>query len=256
MPSGSFLNVFTWLTRTFIIWPLLTTVLFKYLQFNSVAQSYPTLCDPMNRSTPGLPVHHQLLEFTQTHVHLVSDSIQPSHPLSSPSPPALNPSQHQGFFQWVSMRWPKYWSFSFSISPSNEHPRLVSFRIDWLDLLAVQGTRKSLLQHHSSKASILRRSAFFTVQLSHPYITTGKTIALTRGIFVGKVMFLLFNMLSRLVITFLPKSKRLLISWLQSTSVVILEPPKIKSDTVSTVSPSISHEVMGPDALHKHNWSD
>ena len=135
------------------------------------------------------------------------------------------------------MRWPKYWSFSFSISPSNEHPGLISFRMDWLDLLAVQGTLKRLLQHHSSKASIFRRSAFFTVQLSHPYMTTGKTIALTRWTFVGKVMSLLFNMLSTLVITLLPRSKRLLISWLQSPSAVILEPKKIKSDTVSTVSP-------------------
>ena len=147
------------------------------------------------------------------------------------------------------IRWPKYWSFSLSISPSNEHPGLVSFRMDWLDLLAVQGTLKSLLQHHSSKASILWCSAFFTVQLSHPHMTTGKTIALTRWTFVGKVMSLLFNMLSRLVITFLPRSKCLLISWLQSPSAVILEPKKIKSDTVSTVSPSISHEVVGPDAL-------
>ncbi|XP_055284599.1 uncharacterized protein LOC129557952 [Moschus berezovskii] len=147
------------------------------------------------------------------------------------------------------MRWPKYCSFSFSISPSNEHPGSISLRMDWLDLLAVQGTLKSLLQHHSSKASILRRSAFFTVQLSHPYMTTGKTIALTRRTLVGKVMPLLFNMLSRLVITFLPRSKHLLISWLQSASAVILEPPKIKSDTVSTVFPSISHEVMGPDAM-------
>ena len=144
------------------------------------------------------------------------------------------------------MRWLKYWSFSFNIIPSKEYPGLISPRMDWLDLLAVQGTLKSLLQHHSSKASILRCLAFFTVQLSHPYMTTGKTIALTRGTFVGKVMSLLLNMLSMLVITFLPRSKRLLISWLQSPSAVILEPPKIKSDTVSTVSPSISHEVMEP----------
>ena len=142
-----------------------------------------------------------------------------------------------------------YWSFSFSISPSNEHPGLISFRMDWLDLLAVQGTLKSLLQHHSSKASVLRHSAFFIVQLTHPYMTTGKTIALTRWTFVGKVMSLLYNMLFRLVITFLPRSKCLLISWLQSPSAVILAPHKIKSDTVSTVSPSISHEVMGPDAM-------
>ena len=147
------------------------------------------------------------------------------------------------------VRWPKYWSFSFNIRPSNEHPGLISFRMGWLDLLAVQGTLKSPLQRHSSKASILRHSAFFTVQLSHPYMTTGKTIVLTRRTFVGKVMSLLFNMLFRVVITFLPRSKHLLISWLQSPSAVILEPPKIKSATVSTVSPSISHEVMGPDAM-------
>ena len=134
------------------------------------------------------------------------------------------------------IRWPKYWSFSFNINPSNEHPGLISFRIDWLDLLAVQGTLKSLLQYHSSKASILLHSAFFIVQLSHPYVTTGKTIALTKQTIVGKVMSVLLNMLSRLVITFLPRSKRLLISWLQSPSAVILDPPKIKSATVSTVS--------------------
>ena len=144
------------------------------------------------------------------------------------------------------MRWPKYWSFSFDISPSNEHRGLISFRMDWLDLLAAQGTLKSLLQHQRSKASIFQRSAFFTVQLSHLYRTTGKTIALTGRTFVGKVMSLLFNILSSLVITFLPRSKRLLISWLQSPSAVIWEPKNINSDTVSTVSPSISHEVMGP----------
>ena len=147
------------------------------------------------------------------------------------------------------MRWPKYWSFSLSINPSNEHPGQISFRMDWLDLPAVQETLKSLLQHHSSKASILQPSAFFVVQLSHPYTSTGKTIALTRWIFVGKVMSLLFNMLSRLVVTLLPRSKRLLISRLQPPSAVILEPQKIKSVTVSTVSPSISHQVMGPDAM-------
>ena len=136
-----------------------------------------------------------------------------------------------------------------SISPSNEYSGLISFRTDWFDLLALQGTLKSLLQHHSSKASVLQHSAFFIVQLSHPYMTTGKTIALTRWTFVGKVMSLLFNMLSRLVITFLPRSKRLLISWLQSPSAVISEPPKLKFVTVSTVSPSIFHEVMGPDAM-------
>ena len=149
----------------------------------------------------------------------------------------------------LSIRWPKYWSFSFTISPSNEHPGLTSFRMDWMDLFAAQGTLKSLLQHHSSKASILQRSAFFTVQHSHPYVTTGKTIALTRWTVLDKVMSLLLNMLSKLVITFLPRSKRLLISWLQSPSAVILEPRKIKSATVSAVSPSISHEVMRPDAM-------
>ena len=155
---------------------------FSSVQSLSRVQLFVT---PMNCSTPGLPVHYQLPEFTQTHVHRVSDAIQPSHPLSSPSPSAPNPSQHQSLFQWVNS-WPKYWSFSFSISPSNEHPGLISFRMDWLDLLAVQGTLKSLLQHHSSKASILRRSVFFTFQLSHPYMTTGKTIALTRQTSVGK----------------------------------------------------------------------
>ena len=157
--------------------------------FSSVPQSCPTLCNPMDCSTPGLPVHRQLPELTQTHAHRVSDAIQPSHPLSSPSPPALNLSQHQGFFSnesvlWI--RWPKYWSFSFSISPSNEYSGLISFRMNWLDLLAVQGALKSLLQHHSSIASILWCSAFFRVQLSYPYVTTGETIVLNRWTFVGK----------------------------------------------------------------------
>ena len=167
----------------------------------------------MNCSTPGLPIHNQLLEFTQTHVRRVSDAMQPSHPLSSPSPFVLNISQHQVFSNESALRirWPEYWSFSFNVSPPNEHPGLISFRMDWLDLLAVQGTLKSLLQHQSSKASILQCSAFFTVQLSHPYMTTGKTIALTSQTFIDKVMSLLFNMLSRLVITFLPRCKHLLI---------------------------------------------
>ena len=151
-------------------------VVLSSVQFSSVTQSCPTPCDPMNRSMPGIPAHHQLVEFTQTHVHGVGDAIQPSHPLSSPSPPALNLSQHQSLFQWVnsSHEVTKYWSFGVSTTTSKELPGLVSFRMDWLDLLAVQGTLKSLLQHHSSKASILQLSAFFTVQLSHPYITTGK----------------------------------------------------------------------------------
>ena len=144
------------------------------VQFSAVTQSCPTVCDPVNCSMPGLPVHHQLPEFTQTHVHQVGDAIQPSHPLSSPSPPAAPSIRVFSSESTVHIRWPKYWNFSFSIIPSKEHPGLVSFRMDWLDLLAVQGTLKSLLQHHSSKASILQHSAFFTVQLSHSYITTGK----------------------------------------------------------------------------------
>ena len=184
-------------------------------RYSSVAQSCPTLCNPLDCSMPGLSVHHQLPEFTQTHAHWVGDAIQPSHTLSSPSPPAFNLSLHQGLFKWIALRitWPKYWSFSFSISLSNEYSGLI-FRMDWLDLLVVQGTLKSLPQHHSSKASILQCSAFFIVQLSHPYKTTGKTIALTRQTFVDKVMSLLFNMLSRLIRAFLPRSKRFLISWL------------------------------------------
>ena len=164
------------------------------VQFSSVAQLCPTLCDPMNPSMPGLPVHHQLPEFTQTHVHRVSDAIQPPHLLCHPLlllppiPPSIRVFSNESTLH---IRWQKYWRFSSSISPSNEHPELISFRMDWWDLLAVQGTLKSLLQHHSSKASILWRSAFFTVQLSHPYMTTGKTIALTRRTSVGKVMSLL-----------------------------------------------------------------
>ena len=178
----------------------------QYLpQFSSVESlSCVRLCDPMNRSTPGLPVHHQLLESTQTHVHCVGDAIQPSHPLLTPSPPALNLSQHQGLFKWVSSSHQVAKVLEFQL----QHQSLQwTRRMDWLDLLAVQGTLKSLLQHHSSKASILRSSAFLIVQLSHPYMTAGKTRALTRWTFAGKVMSLLFNMLSRLVITFLPRSK-------------------------------------------------
>ena len=172
--------------------------------------------------------------------------------LLPPSRPSMRVFSNESTLR---MRWPKYWSFSFSISPSKEHPGLSSFRLDWLDLLAVQGTLKSLLQHHSSKASILQHSAFFKVQLSHPYMSTRKTTALTRRTFVGKVMSLLFNMLSRLVIAFLPRSTRLLISWLQSPSAVILEPRKIKSETVSTVSPYISHEVYIPTKVELKSFS-
>ena len=174
----------------------------------------------MNCSRPGLPVHHQLPEFTQTHVHRVSDAIQPSHPLSSllllsSIFPSIRVFSKESV---LCIRWPKCWSFSFSISPSNEHSGLIFFRMEWFNLLAVQGTLKSLLQHHSSKPSVLQCSASFIVQLSHPYMTTGKTIALTRRIFVSNIMCLLlcllFNMLSRLVIAFLPRIKHLLISWL------------------------------------------
>ena len=208
----------------------------------------------MDCSTPGFPVHHQLLELAQTYVHWVGDAIQPSHPLmssfclqsfpASGSFPVSGPShqiakilelqlEHQSF-QWIF--------------------RIDAFRMDWLDLLAVQGTLKSLLQHHSSKASILWHSVFFMAQLSHPYMTTEKTIALTRHTFVGKVMSLLFNMFSRFVIAFLPRSKCLLISWLQPPSAVILKPKKIKSVTVSIVSPSVYHEVMQLDAMILVYW--
>ena len=222
-----------------------------YLQFSRSVVSNSLW--PHESQHAGLPVHHQLPEFTQTHVHQVDDAIQPSRLLLSPSPPALNPPSIRVFSNepTLRMRWLKYWSFSFNISPSSEHPGLISFRMDCLDLLAVQGTLKRLLQHHSSKASIFQCSAFFTVQISHPCMTTGKTIALTRRTFVVSQ---LFNMLSRLVITFLPRSKRLLVSWLHSPSTVILEPQKIKSDTASTVSPSISHEVMGPDTMILVFW--
>ena len=182
------------------------------------------------------------------------ESVMPSNHLILCCPLLLLPSVFPSIRVFsnesvLHIRWPKYWSFRFSISLSNEYSGLISFRMDWLDLLAVQEIFKSLLQHHSSKASICQCSAFFIVQLSHPYMTTGKTIALTRRTFIGKVMSLLLNMLSSLVTTFLPRSKHLLISWLQSPSAVILEPRKIKSDTVYTVSPSVSHEVMGLDAM-------
>ena len=195
----------------------------------SVAQSWLTLCNPMDCSTPGFPVLHRLLEFTHTYVHWVGDAIQPSHLCLSLLLPSIFPSIKVISNELaLGTKCPKYWSFS--ISPSNEYSGLISFRMDWFDLPAVQGTLKSLLQYHSAEASILRRSAFFIVQLSHPYMTNEKTIALTIWSFVGKVMSLLFNMLSSLVITFLPRSKHLLISWLQSPSAVILKPPKILYD--------------------------
>ena len=220
------------------------SVVFDSLQHHELQHARPPCPSP----TPRVHQAHQLsssIESVMPSSHLI---------LCRPLllllliPPSIRVFSNESTLH---MRWPKY--FSFSISPSNEQPGLISFRMDWLDLLAVQGTLKSLLQHHSSKASILWHSVFFTVQLSHPYMATRKTVALTRRTFVGKVMSLLFNILSRLLITFLPRSKRLLISWLQSPSAVILEPtlppPQIKSDTVSTVSPSICHEVMGPDAM-------
>ena len=192
---------------------------------------------------------------SQSSLKLMSiESVMPSSHLILCHPLLLLPSIFPSIKVFskesvLHVRWPKYWSFRFSISPSNEYSGLISIRMDCLDRLAVQGTLKSLLQHHSSKASILQRSAFFIVQLSHPYMTTRKTTALTRRAFVGKVMSLLFNMLSGLVLTFLPRSKCLLISWLKSPSALILEPKIIKSVTVSTISPFVCHEVMGPDAM-------
>ena len=212
-------------------------------QFSSVAESCPTLCNPL--------ASLNITKCRSLPKSISMELVMPSNHLILCRPLFLLPSIFLSIRVFSNesalyIRWPKCWSFSFNINPSNEHPGLISFRMDWLDLLANQGTLKSLLQHHSSKASVLWCSAFFIVQLSHPYMTTGKTIALTRRTLVGKVMSLLLNMLSRLVITFLPRSKRLLISWLQSLSVVILESRKIKS---ATVSPSISHEVMGLDAM-------
>ena len=196
--------------------------------FSSVTQSCPTLCDPMNRSTPSL------LSITNSRSPpkpMSIESVMPSNHLILCLPLLLWPSifptiRVSSNESALSIRWPKYWSFNFNMSPTNEHPGLISFRMDWFDLLAVQGTLKSLLQHHSSKAPILLCSAFFTIQLSHPYMTTGKTIALTRWTFVNKVMSLLFNMLSRLVITFLPRSKHLLISWLNHHSQWFWSPEK------------------------------
>ena len=222
--------------------------IFSSVQFSSVAQSCPTLCNPW---TTSCQVSLTIIN-SQSLLKLMSiESVMQSSHLILCHPLLLLPSIFPSIRVFSSesalrIRWPKYWSFSFNISPSNEHPGLISFRMDWLDIFAVQGTLKSLLQHHSSKALILRHSAFFTVQLSHPYMTTGKNITLTRWIFVGKVKSLLLNILSRLAMTFLPRSRRLLLSWLQSPCAVILEPPKIKS---LTVSPSIRHEVIGLDAM-------
>ena len=231
---------------------ILNLELLTYLvRFSSVAQWCPTLCDAMNRSTPGLLVHHSS---RITSKPMSIESVMPSNYLSLCRPLLLLPSIFLSIRVFsnesaLRIRWPKYWSFSFNISPTNEHLGLISFRMDWLDLLAVQGTLQGLLQHHSSKASILRYLVYFIVILSHPYMTTGKTITLTRQTFVDKVMSLLFNMLSKLVITFLPRSKHLLISWLQSPSAVILEPRKIKLSHCFYCFPIYFYEVMGPDAM-------
>ena len=214
-------------------------------QFTSVTQLCPTLCKPIGCSQTSLSITNSqsLLKLMSIKLVMPSNHLILCHPLLLPSIfPSIRVFSNESVF---GIRWPKYWSFSFNISPSSKYSGLISFRMDWLDLLAVQETLKSLLQHHSSKVSILQCSAFFILQLSHSYMTTGKTIALTRQTSVGKVISLVFNMLSRLVITFLPRSKHLLILWLQSPSAVILEPKKIKSVTASTVSPSICHEVMG-----------
>ena len=223
--------------------------LLSSVQFSSLShvQLFATQWTAARQASLSITNSQSLLKLMSIESVMPSNHLILCRPLLPPSIfPSIRVLSNESA---LCIRWPKYWSFSFNISPSSEYSGLISFRMDWLDLLAVQWTLKSLLQHHSSKASILQHSAFFIVQLSQPYMTTGKTIALTRWTFVDKVMSLLFNMLSRLVITFLPRSKHLLISWVQSPSAVISEPKKIKSATVSTVSPSICHEVMGPDAM-------
>ena len=235
------------------MWLKQDLILLHSVQCSSVAQLCQTLCNPMDVSMPGFTNSPILLKLMSTELMMPSNRLILCYPLLFL--PSIFPSIRELPKESVlHIRWPKYWSFSFSISLSNEHPGLISFRMDWLDLLAVQGTLKSLLQHNSSRASIIWCSAFFIGELSHPYMTTAKTIALTRWTFVGKVMSLLFKMLPRLVIAFLTRSKCLLMSWLQSPSAVILEPPKIKSLTLSTVSPSIWHEVMGLDAMVLVFW--
>ena len=224
------------------------------LQFSSVQFSHSLMSHSATTRTTARQASLSITNSWSLPKPMSIESVMPSNHLILCRPLLLLPSIFPSIRVFsnesaLHIRWPKYWSFSFNISPSNEYPGLISFRMDWLDLLAVQGTLRSLLQHHSSKAWILWHSAFFIIQLSHPNMTTGKTIALKKQIFVDKVMYMLFNMLSRLVITFLPRSKRLLISWLQSPITVILEPRKIKSATISTVSSSICHEVMGPDPM-------
>ena len=233
-----------WIEGRLIPYSTFSSVQFSSVQSLSRVWLFATPWITARQASLSITSSRSLLKFMPIQLVMLFSHLILYHPLLllPPIPPSIRVFSNESTLH---MRWPKYWSFSFSISPSNEYSGLILFKIDWIDLFAVQGTLKNLLQHHSSKTLIFRRSAFFTVQLSHPYMTTGKTIASTRWTFVGKVMSLLFNMLPRLVITFLSRSKRLLISWLQSPSAVILEPPKIKSDTVSTVSPSISHEVMG-----------
>ena len=219
---------------------------FSSVQFSHSARSNFLPWSAAKQSSLTITNSQSLVRFMSIQKVMPYNHLTLCHPLVLPSTfPSIRVLSNESVLH---IRWPKYWSFSFTISPSNQYSGLNSFRMDWLDILAVQGTLESLLQHHSWKVSILRCSSLLIVQLSHPYTTTGKTIALTRKIFVCKVMSLLFNVLSTLVITFLPRSKHLLLSWLQSPSAVILEPKKIKSVIVSTVSPSISHEVMGPDA--------
>ena len=223
------------------------------VQLLSCVPLFATLWTAARQASLSINNSHSLLKLMSIASVMASNHLILCHPLLLLSSvfPSIRVFPSESVLR---IRWPKYWSFSFSISPSNDYSGLISFRMDWLDLLTAQGTLKSLLQHHTSKASILRRSAFFIVQLSHSYMTTGKTIALTRWTFFGKVMSLLFNMLSRLVIVFLPRSKCLLLLWLLSPSAVILEPKKIKSFTVSIVSPSICHEVMGLDAMISVFW--
>ena len=246
--SGLYLCIYDWLIDWFWLYQVFSSV-----QLLSCVWLFVTPWTAARKASLSITNPWSLLKLRSI------ESVMPSNHLIFCRPLLLLPSIFPNIRIFssesvLSIRWPKYWSFSFNISPSNEYSGLISFRMDWLDLLAAQGTLKSLLQHHSSKPSILWRSAFLMVQLSHPHMTTGKTIALTRQTFVGKVMSLLFNMLSRLVIAFLPRSKCPWISWLQSPSAVILEPQKIKSLTVSIVSPSICHEVMGLDAMMLVFW--
>ena len=239
--------------KYYYILKLVLLVQFSWHQSLSCVQLFATPWIAACQASLSITNSQNWLRFMSIKLVIPSSHLILCRPLLllPPIPPSITVFSNESTLR---IRWPKYWTFSFNISPSKEHPGLISFSTDWLNLLAVRGNLKSLLQHHSSKASNLRCSAFFIVQLSHPHMTTGKIIALTRQSFVGKVMSLIFKMMSRLVITFLPKSQHLLISWLQSPSAVILEPPKIKSLTVSTVSPSICHEVIRQDAMILVFW--